>query len=551
MITAIEIENFKGIGDRTRIEIKPITLLFGPNSAGKSTVFHAIQYAQEVFLRHNLDVERPVSGGGLVDLGGFRSLVHGRDTDRVVSLRFSFDTGVTGDWDLDAITSVGPYYHVVHLSEDHLPKLAKQIRDAVVEVEIAWSELHARPYVRRYSVEANGQPVAAIVCELGKNEVHLTAINACHPLFGSEEDQTVLEQVVGDFEGSVPRPEDRYPISDLRDALPTWKTGLAIDVDPDTDWKILSRDKGQISMTLSPIAPNSERFVALFSHLFVSVGMRLCDYLEAFTYLGPIREAPPRRFQPPIHPQPGRWANGLAAWDLLYANNPDEVDLSIAPHDHCGLVETTNDWLHDPERLNTGYGLKLIEWKEIPLDSPLAVAVRADRMLEYENIRRDFDRLPTRRRLAMFDEKGLDVQPQDIGIGITQLVPVVVMTLTRLAGIAAIEQPELHLHPAVQVRLGDLIIHGSEGRYRQFMIETHSEYLLLRLLRRVRQTTEKTLPPGHPGLTADKLAVMCFEPPSGSTTTRVYRLRIDDQGEFLDPWPRGFFDERAEELFGS
>ena len=38
MITAIEIENFKGIRDRQRIELKPITLLFGPNSAGKSTL---------------------------------------------------------------------------------------------------------------------------------------------------------------------------------------------------------------------------------------------------------------------------------------------------------------------------------------------------------------------------------------------------------------------------------------------------------------------------------------------------------------------------------
>src|SRR4051812_1503209 len=115
MITAVEIENFKGIRERTRIEIKPITLLFGPNSAGKSSVLHAIQYAQEILLRHSLDVERPLSGGGVVDLGGFRSLVHGHDLDRSVVLCFSFETGVDDDWDLDSITSVGPYYEVVHL----------------------------------------------------------------------------------------------------------------------------------------------------------------------------------------------------------------------------------------------------------------------------------------------------------------------------------------------------------------------------------------------------------------------------------------------------
>jgi len=42
-ITAIELENFQSIERRTRIELKPITLLFGPNSAGKSTVFDALE----------------------------------------------------------------------------------------------------------------------------------------------------------------------------------------------------------------------------------------------------------------------------------------------------------------------------------------------------------------------------------------------------------------------------------------------------------------------------------------------------------------------------
>ena len=43
-LTAIELENFKGIGPRQRVELKPITLLFGPNSAGKSTILQALHY---------------------------------------------------------------------------------------------------------------------------------------------------------------------------------------------------------------------------------------------------------------------------------------------------------------------------------------------------------------------------------------------------------------------------------------------------------------------------------------------------------------------------
>ena len=42
LITAIEIENFKGIGRPIRIDLRPIILLFGNNSAGKSTILHAL-----------------------------------------------------------------------------------------------------------------------------------------------------------------------------------------------------------------------------------------------------------------------------------------------------------------------------------------------------------------------------------------------------------------------------------------------------------------------------------------------------------------------------
>ena len=42
-ITAIELEGFQSIERRTRIDLKPITLLYGPNSAGKSAIFDALE----------------------------------------------------------------------------------------------------------------------------------------------------------------------------------------------------------------------------------------------------------------------------------------------------------------------------------------------------------------------------------------------------------------------------------------------------------------------------------------------------------------------------
>ena len=48
-IRSITIENFKGIGDKAvTIPIRPITLLFGKNSSGKSTVLQAMRYLCEI-----------------------------------------------------------------------------------------------------------------------------------------------------------------------------------------------------------------------------------------------------------------------------------------------------------------------------------------------------------------------------------------------------------------------------------------------------------------------------------------------------------------------
>jgi AAA15 family ATPase/GTPase len=54
-LSRIEIENFKGIGTAQVIDLKPITLLFGPNSAGKSTILQSLHYLREILERRNAD----------------------------------------------------------------------------------------------------------------------------------------------------------------------------------------------------------------------------------------------------------------------------------------------------------------------------------------------------------------------------------------------------------------------------------------------------------------------------------------------------------------
>jgi predicted ATPase len=127
------------------------------------------------------------------------------------------------------------------------------------------------------------------------------------------------------------------------------------------------------------------------------------------------------------------------------------------------------------------------------------------------------------------------------------VLPVVVAALEPSSSLVAIEQPELHIHPAVQVGLGDLFIKGAKEHGISFLIETHSEHLILRLLRRIRETAEGELPPDVLALKTDDVSVMYVQPGEGGV--KLIPLPIDETGEFTTRWPKGFFDERAEELF--
>ena len=91
-LTSIELENFKGISQRPVIPIAPITLLFGANSAGKSTVLHALEYARQLLTystgSSTISTEMPLDSASL-ELGRFASLVHRNDVSKRIRLRFT------------------------------------------------------------------------------------------------------------------------------------------------------------------------------------------------------------------------------------------------------------------------------------------------------------------------------------------------------------------------------------------------------------------------------------------------------------------------------
>ena len=174
------------------------------------------------------------------------------------------------------------------------------------------------------------------------------------------------------------------------------------------------------------------------------------------------------------------------------------------------LVKRANKWL---KQLEIGYKLVV---KPVGTDSGDLFEVRL---------------IDTRRK------EPVNVALPDVGFGISQLLPFVVQSLVSEKQIISIEQPEVHVHPKLQADLGDLLAEAiQKPRHNQFIIETHSEHLILRLQRLVR---EKEIKP------EDVSVIYVSRGPEGA---KSQRLRLDEEGDFIDEWPDGFFPERLREL---
>ena len=142
------------------------------------------------------------------------------------------------------------------------------------------------------------------------------------------------------------------------------------------------------------------------------------------------------------------------------------------------------------------------------------------------------------------------VSHREIGVGVSQVLPVLVAAYASKHSIIAIEQPEIHLHPALQAELGDVFIQSALGSSRNtFLLETHSEHLILRIMRRMRNTANEELPDGMPKITPDDVAIIYVQPKDDHSAAIVQHLELDEEGGFIDPWPGGFFEEGFNERF--
>lgn len=533
-------------------------MLFGPNSAGKSTILQSLHYLREILERRNADPDQTIAGG-LIDLGGFATLVHGHDLSRTIVIKVEIDD-VDGHGAERLPLNSGASLTAAEFESLPIRYLVGENTDlkdyAVVQsisvsLSISWSDLLVGPYVSAITVMIDGAEIGTIASPAQSGQAILSKFNFDHDLFQRFRDADEppepheelspypLADEILDLSRQMSRSND-VRLHDYRVGVQTFLGAL-----PDLGRPMVSdlRDPEVKKFELESRTPRVRGLNALLDELIVGPLRLVRDYLSAMTYVGPLREIPSRKYRPRLSPDESRWAQGLAAWDLLYTDSSGK------------LLEEVNAWLGGEERLNTGYRLERSQFKEVPVPSRFHQlferGLSEDDLGELQDL---YATLRGRSEIALRDfEKGIIVAPSDVGVGISQMIPVIVGCLRSQQGILAIEQPELHVHPAIQVGLGDLFIQAVQtsesivGTSKTLLVETHSEHIMLRLLRRIRETTEDEVPPGVIGLSPDDLSVIYVE--GGDGGVRFRPLRVDREGEFIDRWPKGFFEERAEELF--
>ena len=127
------------------------------------------------------------------------------------------------------------------------------------------------------------------------------------------------------------------------------------------------------------------------------------------------------------------------------------------------------------------------------------------------------------------------ISVNSVGVGVAQVLPVVMQCLLAEPGasITVIEQPELHLHPSIEVKLAEFFI-ACARTGRQIFIETHSEHLINRLRLEIARDDS--------GSTRNLVSVLFANQDESTGITSYERALINEVGGIEGGWPDNFLD---------
>ena len=553
MLTAIRIGNFKAFAEAQRIPMRPLTLIYGANSSGKSSLIHSLIFARHALETGDLDVHRTNVGGDAVDLGGFRQFIHRRDVGRRLEWSAELDTLSFAGRLAELLAPVKRLTIFLSIGIA-LDNQGKPLPSAIPEI---------------YSYELIGDDRSLVRMSKRQDKLQLDRLDHEHPIFREVlkaivETSTTTESIQpSDFEG-------------LDEAITELVPEISASVGKFLPEGLVKSDASTSSsqVALFPVSRGRRKedlaaAVRFFiprtlDDLINGIGLGVTEELYRLQYLGPLRSYPPRHLAFSQHHDPNWFAGGGYAWDVV-RRDPK-------------VREIVNAWLTAPDRLQTPYeivvrdlvaidqldepiiqGLEQIEGYPVPVvrsseaeeagwgekEPWIDIEEEARRLKE---LIRGWD-LEKLNELIMIDRRSNTiVSHRDVGIGVSQILPVLISAYASQNQIIAIEQPEIHLHPAIQADLGDVFIHSALGEAKnRFLIETHSEHILLRVMRRMRETYDKKLRRGDHSVRPSDVMVLFVE--RDGTRSIVREMPLNERGELVKAWPGGFFEEGLREVF--
>lgn len=468
LLTEIALGNFKAFRRRTVAPLAPLTLVYGPNSAGKSSIIQAL-----LMLKQSRSDAQLRTQGALVNLGSFQGVVHGHAEDGDVEITLSY--GVLPQW--------------IKLSGGPNPALPRSVGWTFA----ADPSGHGWPARVLWTFGEHQMPFTR---EPGTAEPFVLALPAASEIFAGLATGTLLYPF--DSRGDA----RNAPANAKRAMRGLDRAGIgALTLRP---WGLMPSGESTVRLPQGRDGDRENTFAIAYVNraavLAGAVSAEVDQLLGEMVWLGPLRSAPQRVYdRASTSSVPGDGAN-----------------VAMYLFDHASVVEQVNDWL---SRLEIPYTIRVV-----PIGAGDAAHLVGDLVA-----------------ISLTDTRtGVAVTPADVGYGISQVLPIVVELLSQRDCVIAVEQPETHLHPRLQARLADLLIDSTQagGRGNQLIVETHSEHLMLRVQRRIR---EGALDPATVSI------LYVDRAPAGPATVR--QLRLNDQGDFLDDWPGGFFDDRLGELF--
>ena len=512
------------------IEICPITVLVGRNSSGKSTFLRSLP-----LLRQSITTRTSAPllwYGDWVDYGDFDGAVFGNDTSSDIAFTFAIDKFESRYEYFD--NEVGYYRSVARGFQDvkldiHIVKygdgtriasmrMAEGSNNVVFDIEvsedggvskIAIDQTDMTRSLGKWKLNVSAGSIFPTISESHTEQLRQAShpVRAITPSFRMGTD-IISQYVANSLDKRITEETLSRLIGQLGALSPVSQSNFnqLAEKTPNRSWAKLLRDAGGQDRDKKYKKLRLLILLGLFPSILDSLSIRLRDMISSTLYIGPARAKSDRYYR----------YQDLAVSEI----DPDGKNFPMFLNSLKDTqIAAFSKWV---ESL-FGYGIKVKkESGHITIN------------LVYEDS---------------------TVNIVDTGYGISQILPVLgqvwwasnqVRSPRRYATlqfspIIAIEQPELHLHPAHQALLADAFV-GTLGQTKDknsrrdthFLIETHSETMINRLGELIFQGQ----------ITPADVQIVIFSADlEKERTTQVRVVKFDKEGQLID-WPYGFFSGR-------